>query len=151
MTTGAKTVTARIAFDDAMATNLLALLVRSGIWKLISGKQFTSLRRSFLYNPGQGANHEIVIEVSGLDKNGTPKIAHTTILDPKGQTHLTALGALFQLERLLGLDGAPPSSPGIVYPDTVPQIDAALQVLHYFGVMISPQFQISTSSNGIVI
>lgn len=41
-TTGAKTVAARIAFDDAMATNLLALLVRSGIWKLISGKQYHS-------------------------------------------------------------------------------------------------------------
>lgn len=136
-TTGAKSVSARIAFDDVMATNLLVLLTRSGIWKLISGPRFTSLRRALLYNPGSGANHEIVIEASGLDKSGLSKTIRTTILDPQGQTHLTALGALIQLERLLGLDGAPPSVPGITYPDTAPQIDSALQVLGDFGVTVT--------------
>lgn len=136
-TTGAKTVAARIAFDDAMATNLLVFLTRSGIWKLISGKRFTSLRRSLLYNPGKGASHEIVIEASGVDGKGNPKTVRATIIDPQGQTHLTALGALIQLERLLGLDGAPPPAPGIVYPDTAPQIDSALQVLRNFGVTVT--------------
>lgn len=137
VTTGAQTVAARIAFDDAMATNLLVLLTRSGIWKLISGKRFTSLRRSLLYNPGKGASHEIVIEAAGVDENGNPKTVLATIIDPKGQTHLTALGALVQLERLLGLDGAPPPAPGIVYPDTAPQIDSALQVLRDFGASVT--------------
>lgn len=136
-TTGAQTVAARIAFDDAMVTSLLVLLSRSGIWRLISGDRFTSLRRSLLYNPGNGASHEIVIEASGVDENGSPKKACATIVDPKGQTHLTALGALVQLERLLGLDGAPPPRPGIVYPDTAPQIGSALQVLHDFGAAVT--------------
>lgn len=135
-TTGAETVAARIAFDDAVATNLLVLLTRSGIWKLISGDRFTALRRSLLYNPGKGASHEIVIEAAGVDEYGNPKTVRATIVDPKGQTHLTALGALVQLERLLGLDGAPPPAPGIVYPDTAPQIDSALRVLRDFGVSI---------------
>lgn len=136
-TTGAKTVTARIAFDDVLATHLLVLLTRSGIWKLISGARFTSLRRSLLYNPGSGASHEIVVEAAGLDESGHPKTIRTAIVDPKGQTHLTALGALIQLERLLGLDSAPPPVPGITYPDTAPQIDSALQVLGNFGVTVT--------------
>jgi hypothetical protein len=136
-TTGAKTVAARIAFDDAMATNLLVLLTRSGIWKLISGQRFTALRRSLLYNPGSGASHEIVIEAAGVDDSDNPKTVRATIVDLKGQTHLTALGALVQLERLLGLDGAPPPAPGIVYPDTAPQIDSALQVLRHFGATVT--------------
>ena len=137
ITTGAKTVAARIAFDDAIATNLLVFLTRSGIWKLISGKRFAPLRRSLLYNPGSGAGHEIVIEAAGMDGNSNPKTVSATIVDPKGQTHLTALGALVQLERLLGLDGAPPPAPGIVYPDTAPQIDSVLQVLRNFGATVT--------------
>jgi hypothetical protein len=137
VTTGARTVSTRIAFDDVLATNLLVFLTRSGIWKLISGRQFTPLRRSLLYNPGAGASHEIVIEAAGLDENGCPKMARAAIVDPLGQTHLTAVGALIQLERLLGLDGAPPPAPGIIYPDTAPQITSALDVFHKFGVTIT--------------
>lgn len=136
-TTGAKTVAARIAFDDAFSTNLLRFLTRSGIWTLISGDRFTPLRRSLLYNPGSGASHEIHIAVTGRDTNSFSKTVTTTIVDPQGQTHLTALGSLIQLERLLGLDGAVPPAPGIVYPDTAPQIEQALQVLDQFGVGVS--------------
>lgn len=135
-TTGAHTVAARIAFDDALAANLLVFLTRSGIWKLISGERFTSLRRSLLYNPGAGASHEMVIEAAGVDENGHSKSVHVTVRDPQGQTHLTALGAVVQLERVLGLDGAPPPAPGIVYPDSAPQIEAAFQLLRDFGVTI---------------
>ncbi|MEO0645292.1 MAG: saccharopine dehydrogenase, partial [Cyanobacteria bacterium J06650_10] len=100
-TAGAKTVAARIAFDDAFSTNLLRFLTRSGIWKLISGERFTSLRRSLLYNPGNGASHEIHIAVSGKEADNSPHETIVTIVDPQGQTHLTALGALLQLECLL--------------------------------------------------
>jgi hypothetical protein len=72
-----------------------------------------------------------------MDVNGNPKTVQVTIADPQGQTHLTALGALVQLERLLGLDGAPAPAPGIVYPDTTPQVENALQVLDEFGVTVS--------------
>ena len=136
-TTGAKTVAARIAFDDAFSTNLLRFLTRSGIWKLISGDLFTSLRRSLLYNPGRGASHEIEIAVAGSDADGSPKKVITSLVDPQGQTHLTALGALIQLERLLGLDGADPPAPGIVYPDTTPKTEQVMQVLDKFSVTVS--------------
>ncbi|MEO0887958.1 MAG: saccharopine dehydrogenase, partial [Cyanobacteria bacterium J06648_10] len=136
-TTGAKTVAARIAFDDAFSTNLLRFLARSGIWKLISGERFTSLRRSLLYNPGSGASHEIHIAVAGHNEYGLPTVINAAVADPQGQTHLTALGALVQLERLLGLDGALPPTPAVLYPDTNPQIEHVLQVLKQFGVEVS--------------
>jgi hypothetical protein len=135
-TTGAGTVAARIAFDDAFTTSLLVALVRSGAWRLISGGRFTALRRKLLYNPGPGAAHEVVIDVRGADGPGQRVSRRATISDPLGQTHLTAVAALVQLERLLGLDGAPPPSPGLVYPDSAPQLDAALAVLGEFGIAV---------------
>lgn len=135
--TGAKTVATRIAFDDIFSTQLLRVLIRSGVWELISGDRFTQLRQSLLYNPGSGASHEIDVAVDGSDTNGFSKTVTTTIVDPQGQTHLTALGALIQLERLLGLDGANPPEPGIVYPDTAPQVEHALCLLEQFDVTVS--------------
>jgi len=135
--TGAATVSARIAFDSAATTWMLGALIRSGVWKLISGERFTGLRRALLYNPGPGASHQIVIDVVGTGQTGEPRSTRATVSDPLGQTHLTAVGALVQLERLLGLDGAAPSAPGVVFPDTAPQTDAARQTLEHFGVSVT--------------
>jgi hypothetical protein len=134
--TGAKTVTARIALDDAFSTNLLVFLTRSGIWRLLSGEKFTAFRRSLLYNPGKGASHEIVVEVSGMTEKNTPQHLRAEIADPQGQTHLTAVGALIQLERLLGLDGLPAPDPGILYPDTAPALESAFRMLESLGISI---------------
>jgi saccharopine dehydrogenase-like NADP-dependent oxidoreductase len=135
-TTNARTVSARIAFDDAMSTWLLVMLTRSGLWKLVSGERFKSLRRSILFNPGKGANHEIVIEAQGTDHAAKPVQLRATILAPKGQTHLTAVGAAIQLDRLLGLDGASAPSSSIVFPDTAPQTSYALSVLGASGIEV---------------
>lgn len=135
--TGAQTVSARIAFNDALTTGLLVALTRSGIWKLFSGSRFTPLRRQLLYNPGSGANHEMVIEVAGIDEDGKEKILRTTVVDPKGQTHLTTVGALIQLERILGLDGGSSPPPGITYPDVAPQISHALDTLTTHGIIVT--------------
>lgn len=131
-TVNAKSVAARIAFDDAFTTSLLVTLVRSGIWKLISGKRFTSLRRSLLYNPGAGASHQVVIEIQGEDGKGRARRIHITIVDPLGQTHLTALGAIIQLERVLSLD----NQAGVIYPDTNPDMESSLKLLQEFGVRV---------------
>lgn len=135
-TTKATTVSARIAFDDATSTYLLVMLTRSGIWKLFSGERFKSLRQSILFNPGKGANHEIVIQAQGIDITGKPINLRATVLAPKGQTHLTAVGAAIQLDRLLGLDGALAPSPSIIFPDTAPQTSHALKVLRSAGIEV---------------
>ena len=134
--TRARTVSTRIAFDDTATTKALVMLVRSGLWKLISGRRFTRLRHALLHNPGQGAPHELAIEVLGRGERDTLKTVRATLVDPLGQTHLTALGIAIQLERLLGLDGGPAPGPGFVYPDTAPQIDSAFQLLCQSNVSV---------------
>ncbi|OTA19049.1 saccharopine dehydrogenase [Xenorhabdus beddingii] len=91
--TNAQTVSTRIGFDDPKSNKLLAFLVRKGIWKLLSGKSTTGLRRKFLYNPGQGHQHQIRTDIKGTDEKGNPKYVCLQLNDPKGQTHLTAIGA----------------------------------------------------------
>ena len=135
-TTGARTVAARIGFDDAFTTALLVSLVRSGAWRLISGERFTGLRRKLLYNPGPGAGHHVVIDVHGAGADGRPLSRRLAVADARGQTHLTAVAALVQLERLLGLDGAPAPAPGLAYPDSAPQLASALRVLREHGVSV---------------
>ena len=145
--TGAKTVAARIAYDNTMATNFLIFLTRSGIWKLISGKLFTSFRRSLLYNPGSGAKHEIVIEISGVDENGCRKNLCASIVDPEGQTHLTAVSTLIQVERLLGLDGAEPPKPGIMYPESFPQMQFVFKTLKEHNIAVSLPSEMDGNNN----
>jgi hypothetical protein len=42
-----------------------------------------------------------------------------------------------QLERVLGLDGAPPPEPGLVYPESNPQLESGLQLLSDFGIEVT--------------
>ncbi len=113
--TGAASVAARIGFDSAATTRVLALLV----------------------HPGSGAPHQVVVDVEGQDPSGDARSVRATVSDPLGQTHLTAVGALVQLERLLGLDGAAPPPPGLHYPDSAPQLQAARRTLDQFGVAMT--------------
>ena len=135
--TGAKTVASRIGFDSSLVTKLLVVLVRLGIWKLIEKDRFTKPRRALLHNPGEGGNHEIVIELTGSDVDGNPGSVRASILDTISQSHLTALGVTMHLERVLGLDGAPPPAPGILFPESEPQLESGLQLLRDFGVSIT--------------
>jgi hypothetical protein len=101
-TTGASSVSTRIAFDDHLSMPLLIALGRSGIWGLLSD----GLRKSLLHNPGPGATHEFVISIEGLDSQGNQQSRRIEVQDPQGQTHLTAVGTLLQLERLLAVPEA---------------------------------------------
>ena len=134
--TNAKTVITRIAFDDFWSNKILAFLVKSGIWNLINGERFTRLRRSFLYNPGEGGEHKINIGLKGIKKDNMPGEINIKITDPKGQTHLTAVGAVLQMERLLGLDGAKAPKSGLLFPKTNPQIERGLKILSRFDISV---------------
>lgn len=125
----AKSVNGRIGFDDALTTRGLAFMVKSGIMKLLSLPIFDGLRNAMMYNPGDGAAHEIIIEIEGKNMDGRPHQARVEIVDPQGQTHLTACGAVIQLERVLGLNGHTPPSAGIHYPEKSINVEAALQLL----------------------
>lgn len=133
---GAQSVSGRIGFDSAAATGSLAFMVNSGLMKLLSRPLFDGVRRGLLYNPGEGAAHELVIDLVGKAADGTPLEKRVSVLDPKGQTHLTACGAVIQLERILGLDGAAPPVVGIHFPEKNANLDAALKLLRDHDVEI---------------
>lgn len=105
--TGAQTVAARIAFDSVSATLALRLLVGSGLWSLISGPRFRRLRHALLHQPGPGAPHQVCIDLVGRQA-GAPLRRRIQLQDPLGQTHLTAVGAVLQVECLLQ-EQAPPA------------------------------------------
>ncbi|WP_088104571.1 saccharopine dehydrogenase NADP-binding domain-containing protein [Halalkalibacter urbisdiaboli] len=115
-TLNADSVNVRIAFNHKFSTYSLRFLVATGIWKLISGKSFKSLRKSVLYNPGEGDTHQIVIEAKGMGHDNFEKGIIVTISDPLGQTHLTALGAVIQAEKVLQ-EKEKPLSAKIYFPE----------------------------------
>src|SRR5690606_33588417 len=83
--------------------------------------------------PGKGARHEIVIEVKGETADGETLTKRATVLDPQGQSHLTAIGALVGLEAITGL-GRAKLRPGIAIPETAPDATRLIALLAVEGV-----------------
>jgi len=135
--TKAASVSARITFDDRLTMGLLLGLARSGVWKLLMHRRFDRLRHALLYNPGTGAAHELVWQISGRDHAGKAQQLTKTIVDRQGQTHLTAVGAVIQLETMLGLDGSQAFAPGIYFPETAPKLAYALGRMQQLGVELN--------------
>lgn len=133
--TGARTVDARIAFDARMETRLVHILAASGVWKALSGPRFETLRRSVLYNPGEGAAHRVRIGLEGRDGQGEAVRRTVQLVDPEGQTRLTALGAVVQIERLLGRLG-PALEAGVHLGEAMADPAPAIALLRSEGVRI---------------
>ncbi|MBP2302170.1 saccharopine dehydrogenase NADP-binding domain-containing protein [Azospirillum picis] len=126
-------VDTRIGFDSRPATAMLHGLVRSGLWAAMARPRFDSWRRSVLYNPGGGDAHRLSLSIAGLNPSGKRVIRRALVKDPAGQTHLTALGALLQIENLL----AGGVSPGPHLGEAVLSPSAVMAELHREGVEIA--------------
>lgn len=85
---------------------------------------------------GGVASHDLYVDIDGTLSSGVSGARRTILSDPRGQAHLTAVGMLIGVERLLGLDGAPPPAAGLLFPETSIDLDRALQRLRDFGVHI---------------
>ena len=133
---GARSVAAFIAFDDRMTMTVFWLIVRSGLWDLMSGQRFTKLRRSLLHNPGPGAPHHVRVDVAGTS-GGQPAHLTIQITDAAGQTHLTAVGAALQVEWVLGLNGFAGASPGIRYGEDIAPLATLSAALESQGVTVA--------------
>ncbi|MFC4098437.1 Rossmann-fold NAD(P)-binding domain-containing protein [Paenibacillus xanthanilyticus] len=83
---------------------------------------------------GGQASQDLYIEIEGVLHTGQPAKRHTVVSDPRGQAHLTALGVLVAIERILGWDGHPAAAGGIHSPDTLVPVDAAIARFEQFGV-----------------
>jgi len=135
-TLGAAGVSSRLTYDDTGVVKFMRLLSTSGLWKLLSLPLFKRLRRAIIYNPGNGAPHEIVIRVAGENAGGTALVRRMTIIDPLGQTHMTAAGAVAQIERILGFRGRELPSPGISFPEQAKDLDHGFATLREMGIAI---------------
>jgi hypothetical protein len=129
--TGARTVSTRIGYDAASATLALQGLRLTGVLRLLAHPRLTRLRRRLLHSNGEGGTAQLVIDVTGPDRT-----VRAAVVDPRGQSHLTAVGAAIALERLLGLDGMPPEPSGVRYPEQHPSPSGVVDTLRDHGISI---------------
>lgn len=134
---GASGVSTRLTYDDAVTVNLMRFLLRSGLWSLLSLSIFRKLRHSLLFNPGEGAPHEIILEMVGQTLDKDPVTHRVTIIDPQGQTHMTAAGVVAQAERVLTLHRREAPRSGLSFPEQLTDPPKALTALREMGVTIS--------------
>lgn len=65
---------------------------------------------------GKPMSTEILIEIAGADHQGQPLQTRHAVIHPAGAAALTGLSVAMLLERLLGLDGQPPTPAGLYFP-----------------------------------
>ncbi|WP_210205705.1 hypothetical protein [Afifella marina] len=65
---------------------------------------------------GEPLSAEILIEISGTDREGNPLALRFAVVHPGGQMPLTGLGVAMVLESLTGLGGQAPTPPGLYFP-----------------------------------
>ena len=112
-------------------------MVRSGLWHIINRPMFKKIRHSLLYNPGEGGPHEVLVTIVGTGADGSLKTVRASLLDDKGQTHLTALGCVIQVERALAIGGNKGIYHGITFPEHHEDVNIALATLQEHGVKIT--------------
>ena len=134
--TKAKSVSTRITYDDQGTMDLMAELVSSGVWEKLSVPQFDEFRLSLLYNPGEGAVHEVTTTITGKGADGAAMKRVVMVSDPVSQTHMTATGAVIQIEHVLGLDGSEPRGSGIYFAENHRDLKVILATLESVGIKV---------------
>lgn len=105
---GARTVGTRIGFDQGWATFGLVTLQRLGVFCALSSDRFAGVRRALLHAKGEGGEARFRVDVVAGGAS-----ASATAIDPAGQAHLTAVGALASLRQALSA-----STPaGVCFPE----------------------------------
>ncbi|MXI49861.1 NAD(P)-dependent oxidoreductase [Pseudomonas moraviensis] len=92
------------------------------------GSGVSSSRRA-----GLPMSTEILIEMIGEDHENRPLHTRHALVHPSGAAALTGLSVAMLLERLLGLDGAPPTPAGLYFPYQLIEACAYLERLRKEG------------------
>lgn len=82
---------------------------------------------------GKPMSTEILIELAGKDLQGEPLHTRHAVIHPAGAAPLTGLSVAMLLERMLGLDGQPPTTAGLYFPYQLLNAEAYLQRLEKEG------------------
>ncbi|MGW7437010.1 saccharopine dehydrogenase [Streptomyces sp. NPDC054849] len=130
LTLATTTAVTRIGFSSPAATRALLALRGAGFFRWAGGERWAPARRALLHSPGDGGTAQLRIDVSHRGRSRT-----ATVTDPRGQSHLTAVGALLGLHRVLGTDGAP-SPAGVVFPEQHPDPVRAMGELAAYGIRV---------------
>ncbi|MCY1046908.1 NAD(P)-dependent oxidoreductase [Corallococcus sp. bb12-1] len=87
---------------------------------------------------GQGVSHEVIIEISGEREDGTTGRVRHELVDADVHSGLSARGVALAVERLLGLAGGPPVTPGLYHPEGLLDPASVVERLKEFGTRIRP-------------
>ncbi|MEV7506622.1 saccharopine dehydrogenase [Streptomyces sp. NPDC091201] len=130
LTLGTATAVTRIGFSSAAATRALLALRGTGFFRWGGGERWAPARRALLHSPGDGGTARVRVDVSHGGRTRT-----ATVTDPRGQGHLTAVGAFLGLRRVLGDDGHP-APDGVVFPEQHPDPLRVGALLEAHGVRV---------------
>jgi hypothetical protein len=133
LTLGARSAAVRLGFDHAGAGVALAWMARLGLFRLLAGDRFRSLRHALLRDnaagvrPGSPAAFRVdVTNTDGLARG-------LSLSKPDGQAALTAVGAWLALRFAL----AQPSFAGVRFPEQDPDNASLVGLVERAGVSVS--------------
>ncbi|MFF2046019.1 saccharopine dehydrogenase [Kitasatospora sp. NPDC058170] len=130
LTLGTSTARTRIGFDSRLSTTALLAAKHAGFFRWGRGDRWEPARRALLYSPGEGGTARVRIDVTRAGRSLSAQVE-----DRAGQAHLTAVGALLGLRRVLGTDGAAPPA-GVAFPEQTPRPEHVATDLAALGVTV---------------
>ncbi len=128
---GVSTVATRIGYDSPAASWMLVALKRLGVLRFLQRDRFTAVRRALLHSSGDGDRATFVATISGKSSR-----VRVEVVDPEGQAHMTAVGAVVAAERALGLDGGAPATARVWFPEQFSDPEGLLATARSFGVEV---------------
>jgi len=130
LTVGVATVETRMALQSPAELYALVALKRSGALRALARPSLRGVRAGLLQRPGSGDFAGMTVTA----RRGTRSVS-VDLLDPRGQSHLSAIGAACAAERVLGL-GASELPAGISFPEQFAEPDADLELVRRVGVVV---------------
>lgn len=130
LTLGVPTVETRMALASEPALLGLIALKRAGVLRALARPALRRVRAALLQRPGRG-------DFAGLTVTAARRTRSVSVdvLDPRGQAHLSAVGAVRAAERVLGLAG-PPLPAGISFPEQSADPEADFDLLRQAGATV---------------
>ncbi|MEU6390513.1 saccharopine dehydrogenase [Streptomyces sp. NPDC046939] len=120
VTLGVPTVETRMALQSPASLRALVALKRSGTLRALTLPALRTVRSALLERPGAGDFAGLTVTARGAGRT-----VSVDLLDPRGQAHLSAVGATWAAERILG----PGLPPGVSYPEQSARPEADLDLL----------------------
>lgn len=89
---------------------------------------------------GEKFSHEILIEITGMSRDGREAHARRAVVHPDGQAPMTALGVNLAIEDMLGLRTGKRLAPGLYLPHAIVDPARAVGALREIGATIDDEW-----------